>query len=91
MGDKIYYNPSIRLIYEALFDNFIQETVYTVIFKKNFIEPQEFPKYMSCYEEVFEISIDQNGNLNSRIKDKLLSSLKSFIQEHNEEKNLIFL
>lgn len=30
-------------------------------------------------------------HLNSRIKDKLLSSLKSFIQEHNEEKNLIFL
>ena len=81
MGDKIYYNPSIRLIYEALFDNFIQETVYTVIFKKNFIEPQEFPKYMSCYEEVFEISIDQNGNLNGRIKEtehiqELFESLK---------------
>lgn len=30
-------------------------------------------------------------HLNSRIKDKLLSSLKSFIQEHDEEKNLIFL
>ena len=30
-------------------------------------------------------------HLNSRIKDKLLSSLKSFIQEHSEEKNLIFL
>ena len=30
-------------------------------------------------------------HLNSRIKDKLLSSLKSFIQEHNEENNLIFL
>jgi len=30
-------------------------------------------------------------HLNSRIKEKLLSSLKSFIQEHNEEKNLIFL
>ena len=30
-------------------------------------------------------------HLNSRIKDKLLNSLKSFIQEHNEEKNLIFL
>ena len=69
MGDKIYYNPSIKLIYEAIFDNFIQETVYTVIFKKNFIEPQEFPKYMSCYEEVFEMSIDQNGNLNGRIKE----------------------
>jgi len=30
-------------------------------------------------------------HLNSRIKDKLLNSLKSFIQEHDEEKNLIFL
>ena len=30
-------------------------------------------------------------HLNSRIKDKLLNSLKSFIQEHNEENNLIFL
>ena len=30
-------------------------------------------------------------HLNSRIKDKLLNSLKLFIQEHNEEKNLIFL
>lgn len=30
-------------------------------------------------------------HLTSRIKDKLLNSLKTFIQEHNEEKNLIFL
>ena len=30
-------------------------------------------------------------HLNSRIKDKLLNSLKSFIQENEEEKNLIFL
>ena len=30
-------------------------------------------------------------HLNSRIKDKLLISLKSFIQEHDEEKNLVFL
>ena len=92
MGDKIYYNPSIRLIYEALFDNFIQETVYTVIFKKNFIEPQEFPKYMSCYEEVFEISIDQNGNLNGRIKEtehiqELFESLKENFELCHKELN----
>ena len=92
MGDKIYYNPSIRLIYEALFDNFIQETVYTVIFKKNFIEPQEFPKYMSCYEEVFEISIDQNGNLNGRIKETehiqdLFESLKENFELCHKELN----
>ena len=30
-------------------------------------------------------------HLTARIKDKLLNSLKSFIQKHNEEKNLIFL
>ena len=30
-------------------------------------------------------------HLNNRIKDRLLNSLKTFIQEHNEEKNLIFL
>ena len=30
-------------------------------------------------------------HLNSRIKDKLLGSIMSFIQEHHEEKNLIFL
>ena len=30
-------------------------------------------------------------HLNSRIKDRLLNSLKSFIQEHNEEKNVVFL
>ena len=69
MGDKIYFNPSIRLMSEAIFDNFIQETIYCVIYKKNFIDPQEFPKYMSCFEEVFEVSVDQNSNLNSRIKE----------------------
>ena len=92
MGDKIYYNPSIRLIYEALFDNFIQETIYTVIYKKNFIEPQEFPKYMSCYEEVFEISIDQNGNLNNRIKEteyinELFESLRENFELCHQELN----
>ena len=69
MGDKIYFNPSIRLMTEAIFDNFIQETIYCVIYKKNFIDPQEFPKYMSCFEEVFEVSVDQNSNLNSRVKE----------------------
>ena len=69
MGDKIYYNPSIKLMAESIFDNFIQETIYCVIYKKNFIDPQEFPRYMSCFEEVFEISVDQNSNLNNRIKE----------------------
>ena len=30
-------------------------------------------------------------HLNSRIKDKLLTSLKTFLQEHKEEKNIVFL
>lgn len=30
-------------------------------------------------------------HLNSRIKDKLIQTLKSFIQDHEEEKNLVFL
>ena len=72
MGDKIYYNPSIVLISESIFDNFIQETIYCVIYKKNFIDPQEFPKYMSCFEEVFEVSVDQNSNLNNRVKESEL-------------------
>ena len=90
MGDKIYYNPSIVLISESIFDNFIQETIYCVIYKKNFIDPQEFPKYMSCFEEVFEISVDQNSNLNNRIKDseiienKFESIKKNFELCHEE-------
>ena len=92
MGEKIYYNPSIRLIYESLFDNFIQETIYCVIYKKNFIDPQEFPRYMSCFEEVFEISVDQNSNLNARIKEtdsiqNLFESLKDNFELCHKEIN----
>ena len=85
MGDKIYYNPSIRLMSESIFDNFIQETIYCVIYKKNFIDPQEFPRYMSCFEEVFEISVDQNSNLNNRIKEaELITSKFDSIKENFE-------
>ena len=92
MGEKIFYNPSIRLIYESLFDNFIQETIYCVIYKKNFIDPQEFPRYMSCFEEVFEISVDQNTNLNARIKNtqsiiNLFESLKDNFELCHKEIN----
>ena len=85
MGDKIYYNPSIKLMAESMFDNFIQETIYCVIYKKNFIDPQEFPRYMSCFEEVFEISVDQNSNLNNRIKetDTITNKFES-LKEHFE-------
>ena len=69
LGDKISYNPSIELIKVAIFDNFIQENIYSVINIKNFVDPEEFPQYMICFEEVFDISVDQNGALNSRIKE----------------------
>ena len=69
MKGQIYYNPSIELMREFIFDNFIQEKLYTVIYKKSFIDPQEFPNYMSVFEEVFESSVDQNANLNSRIME----------------------
>ena len=69
MSGNIYYNPSMKLMSEAIFDNYIQETIYTVIYKKNFIDPNEFHQYMSVFEEVFEVSVDQNANLNTRIKE----------------------
>ena len=92
MGEKIFYNPSIRLIYESLFDNFIQETIYCVIYKKNFIDPQEFPRYMSCFEEVFDVTTDQNANLNARLKEteaitKLFESLKDHFELCHQELN----
>ena len=40
-----------------------------VINIKNFVDPEEFPQYMSCFEEVFDITMDQNGALNARIKE----------------------
>ena len=69
LGDKISYNPSIELIRSAFFDNYIQENIYSIINIKNFVDPGEFPQYMICFEEVFDISVDQNGSLNNRIKE----------------------
>ena len=69
LGNKISYNPSIELITSAIFDHFISENIELVIRIKNFIDPQEFPQYMVCFEEVFEISVDQNGILGGRIKE----------------------
>ena len=69
LGDKISYNPSMGLIKSAIFDNFIQENIYSIINIKNFVDPEEFPQYMICFEDVFDISVDQNGALNSRIKE----------------------
>ena len=65
----LIFEPSIESIRTVIFDHFIQENIYAVIYKKNFIDPQEFPTYMSCFEEVFEISVDQNSNLNGRLRD----------------------
>ena len=45
------------------------EKIYTVIYRRNFIDPQEFPNYMACFDEVFEQTCDQNSNLNLRIKE----------------------
>ena len=69
LGNKISYNPSIELITSAIFDHFIIENIDLVIRIKNFIDPQEFPQYMVCFEEVFEVSVDQNGILSGRVKE----------------------
>ena len=90
MSGNIYYNPSMKLMSEAIFDNYIQETIYCVIYKKNFIDPSEFQQYMSVFEEVFEVSVDQNANLNTRIKesvpilDKFNSIRENFDKCHEE-------
>ena len=67
--DQIKFNPHIELIKKSLFDEYILEKIYTVIYRKSFMDPQEFQNYMVCFEEVFEVSVDQNSNLNIRIKD----------------------
>ena len=82
LGDKISYNPSMELVISAIFDYFILENIDLVTRIKNFIDPQEFPQYMVCFEEVFEVSVDQNGILNGRIKDddgynELFENIKS--------------
>jgi hypothetical protein len=69
LGNKITYNPSMELVTSAIFDHFILENIDLVTRIKNFIDPQEFPQYMICFEEVFEVSVDQNGILNGRIKE----------------------
>lgn len=79
--DSIKYNPHLEIIKKSIFEEFITEKVYTVIYRKSFIDPQEFPAYMNCFEEVFETSVDQNSNLNMRIKeDKIISDLFSEIK-----------
>ena len=72
----------MELIKTAIFDHFIHENIYTTIYKKSFIDPQEFPQYMICFEDVFDITMDQNGALNARIKhdsniNDLLKNIKN--------------
>jgi len=69
LKDQIRFNPHVELIKKSLFDEFILEKIYTVIYRKSFMDPQEFQNYMVCFEEVFEVSVDQNSNLNLRIKE----------------------
>ena len=69
LNEKISYAPAIELINDTIFEHFIQGNISAVIKLKNFIDPQEFPQYMICFEEVFEVSVDQNSSLAGRIKD----------------------
>jgi len=82
---SLMFLPLISDVRKTLYDQFITEKIYSVIFRKNFIDPTEFKEYMSCYEEVFETTSDQNTNLNSRIKDdktiiNLLTDINSYIE-----------
>ena len=69
INDKISYAPAIELISDSIFEHFIQGNISSVIKVKNFIDPQEFPQYMVCFEEVFDVSVDQNGSLSGRIRE----------------------
>jgi hypothetical protein len=82
MKNHIKLTPHFESIEKAIFDEYLTEKIYTVICKKNFIEPKEFPNYMVCMEEVFETSVDQNHNLNMRIKeDPVIINLLTMIKE----------
>ena len=69
INDKISYAPAIELISDSIFEHFIQGNISSVIKIKNFIDPQEFPQYMVCFEEVFDVSVDQNGSLSGRVRE----------------------
>ena len=68
LEDNIAYTPAIELIRSSFFDNFINENVNVAINLKNFLNPEEFPQYMMCFEDVFDVSVEQNAALNARIK-----------------------
>jgi hypothetical protein len=87
--DQIKFNPHIELIKKSLYDEFILEKIYTVIYRKSFMDPQEFQNYMVCFEEVFEVSVDQNSNLNLRIKED--PSINKIFDTIKESVNKCFL
>ena len=82
---EISFGPSVEAMQTFLFDTFIGEKIRAVVLKNNFVDPQEFPNYMSVFEEVFETDVDQNANLNNRIKEtaiiiNLFKSIKTTFQ-----------
>lgn len=90
MKNHIQLTPHFENLEKAIFDEFLTEKIYTVICKKNFVEPREFPNYMVCMEEVFETSVDQNHNLNLRIKEdpkimNLLTSIRGIMNKSYSE------
>jgi hypothetical protein len=78
LKNKIKIKPHIEDIEKIIFDEFITEKIYIVINRKCFIESKEFPNYMVCFEEVFDTAVDQNHNLNKRIRED--DKVKDFLQ-----------
>ena len=92
LGNSIKYIPEFNNLEELFFEKFIQENIFNFINKKNFIDPQEFPIYMTCYEDVFEKSFDQNASLLIRIKEdeqiiNLINSIKNYFYKLGDELN----
>ena len=81
LENQVSYTPAIELIKASFFENFIHENINLVINIKNFVDPEEFPQYMLCFEDVFDVAVDQNNLLSSRIRnDKEFKSLIKDIQ-----------
>ena len=93
IGNSIKFMPEFGNLEELFFDKFIQENIFNFVNKKNFIDPQEFPIYMTCYEDVFEKSFDQNAALLIRLKDdeninNLIDSIRCYFYKLGDELNL---
>ena len=93
IGNSIKYMPEFNNLEELFFEKFIQENIFNFVNKKNFIDPQEFPIYMTCYEDVFEKSFDQNASLLNRIKNddeiiNLINDIKDCFYKIGDELNI---